>query len=642
MSAKFSELFLSRPAIMTGAAACVLLGGGGACAQDVDVLLWGGQPTADGAARYLTFGDPVINETGQVAVVSFNRLNGGASNSTVVQSSNAGQSVAARSNARAAGSATTRFVDFQQPTQSDAGHVAFIASLRDPAFPGGVAEGLFRAGPGGQIRIADTTQTLSGMSGPTLSFNNGGGNPTINGAGRVGFTAYSGSSAGGLGLYIADGPTPTLLARTEPNGNDLSDRLLSGVPGAAQGSAVTPALNDAGQAAFPGFVSPAGAIVPDAFALRTDQVTQELNVAFGPGNLAYEDDQAIAIAGISSLGAGIGFSLNASGQIVTETFDRTSSTYELIRLSPNGSTAGQDTVEIVADYGSSSPIDSAVVLTYSGQTKHTLNLNGQVAFTSKTSSNPMGAPDGDGLFLFDDLLGVQTIAQSGQSVPGASGEVFRENGFEPAGDGARFALNDAGQVAFFARLGSAGNGSSETDTLLFWDPNEGLIEVVRVGASLLGDTVESFGFSGGTNERGNERSGLNNAGEIAFSFALTDGRTGVAVWSQGGTLAGDYNDSGSVEQGDLNLVLNNWGQDASADDDGLVGIPVGWVNDPPEGQIDQEELNRVLNNWGQALPPSFGDDSNESTVPEPGLLLASLLGVWVFKPHRQQGDSIHP
>ncbi len=80
-------------------------------------------------------------------------------------------------------------------------------------------------------------------------------------------------------------------------------------------------------------------------------------------------------------------------------------------------------------------------------------------------------------------------------------------------------------------------------------------------------------------------------------------------------LAGDYNDSGSVEQGDLDLVLNNWGSDRTsgfvANTDGLASL-----------QVDQEELDRVLNNWGSSNAPSFSG----SAVPEPAAaaLLAGL------------------
>ncbi|MEM7577732.1 MAG: hypothetical protein AAF328_09670 [Planctomycetota bacterium] len=99
-------------------------------------------------------------------------------------------------------------------------------------------------------------------------------------------------------------------------------------------------------------------------------------------------------------------------------------------------------------------------------------------------------------------------------------------------------------------------------------------------------------------------------GEIIFdSFSITQAtETG---------LVGDYDDSGSVEQGDLNLVLNNWGLDAPFDPNGEAFADLA---------VNQEELNRVLNNWGDsAVAPSF----EGSAVPEPAsvALLAGLAAL---------------
>lgn len=80
-------------------------------------------------------------------------------------------------------------------------------------------------------------------------------------------------------------------------------------------------------------------------------------------------------------------------------------------------------------------------------------------------------------------------------------------------------------------------------------------------------------------------------------------------------LIGDYDDSGSVEQGDLNLVLNNWGQDAPFDSNGAP------FTTPT---VDQEELNRVLNNWGSTSVPSFAGFD----IPEPtSLLVLAMCGL---------------
>ncbi|MEM8783857.1 MAG: hypothetical protein AAGE65_13515 [Planctomycetota bacterium] len=97
-----------------------------------------------------------------------------------------------------------------------------------------------------------------------------------------------------------------------------------------------------------------------------------------------------------------------------------------------------------------------------------------------------------------------------------------------------------------------------------------------------------------------------------------------AVLAGGGGLGlpGDFNDSGSVEQGDLNLVLNNWGNARGpwANADGFLSL-----------NVDQEELNRVLNNWGNSAAPSFAG----SSVPEPAAAV-TLLAVGLLTLRRRR------
>ncbi len=90
-------------------------------------------------------------------------------------------------------------------------------------------------------------------------------------------------------------------------------------------------------------------------------------------------------------------------------------------------------------------------------------------------------------------------------------------------------------------------------------------------------------------------------------------RVAAAVAISG--LPGDYNNNGQVEQGDLDLVLQNWGLDSNG------GSPTGWSNDLPDGVIDQAELDGVLQNWGGTAAP----DLRGTSVPEPAT--AALLGL---------------
>ena len=75
---------------------------------------------------------------------------------------------------------------------------------------------------------------------------------------------------------------------------------------------------------------------------------------------------------------------------------------------------------------------------------------------------------------------------------------------------------------------------------------------------------------------------------------------------------GDYDDSGEVEVGDLNLVLFNWNEDGA-------NLPATWVNERPAAgtAVAIDQLNGVLFNWGNL--------SSLAAVPEP----ATITLVWL-------------
>lgn len=72
-------------------------------------------------------------------------------------------------------------------------------------------------------------------------------------------------------------------------------------------------------------------------------------------------------------------------------------------------------------------------------------------------------------------------------------------------------------------------------------------------------------------------------------------------------LGGDFDRSGTVEQGDLDLVLLHWGEPA-------LPLPAGFGFEvPPSGSIDQDELDAVLLKWGVATEAA----AVVAAVPEP-------------------------
>lgn len=89
---------------------------------------------------------------------------------------------------------------------------------------------------------------------------------------------------------------------------------------------------------------------------------------------------------------------------------------------------------------------------------------------------------------------------------------------------------------------------------------------------------------------------------------------------------GDANLNGTVEQGDLDAVLNNWGSINRAWNAGdFTG----------DGTVDQGDLDAVLNNWGAGNAPSF---VGFSALPEPGsLAVLTAIGVGIGLRRRAAG-----
>ncbi len=88
-------------------------------------------------------------------------------------------------------------------------------------------------------------------------------------------------------------------------------------------------------------------------------------------------------------------------------------------------------------------------------------------------------------------------------------------------------------------------------------------------------------------------------------------------------LPGDYNGTGQVEQGDLDIVLQNWGTGTfTGDENALSG---GGRFD---GTVDQNELDAVLQNWGSTSATEFGG----TELPEPSALILLTLTLHHHRP----------
>jgi hypothetical protein len=107
------------------------------------------------------------------------------------------------------------------------------------------------------------------------------------------------------------------------------------------------------------------------------------------------------------------------------------------------------------------------------------------------------------------------------------------------------------------------------------------------------------------------------------------GLDNVSLQSLAATVLPDYDGNGLVEQGDLDLVLLNWGADAAAP-------PAGWTNDLPSGKVDQNELDKVLLNWGNQTAAGLATPSIPEPTAAPILAICGAVA-WMF--HRRVARS---
>jgi hypothetical protein len=90
---------------------------------------------------------------------------------------------------------------------------------------------------------------------------------------------------------------------------------------------------------------------------------------------------------------------------------------------------------------------------------------------------------------------------------------------------------------------------------------------------------------------------------------------------------GDYNANGLVEQSDLNLVLLNWGTNATMP-------PANWIAHLPSGAIDQDELDGVLLNWGDMAVTAI---PSPDAVPEAQTIALALVSIVALVAARKRG-----
>jgi hypothetical protein len=160
-----------------------------------------------------------------------------------------------------------------------------------------------------------------------------------------------------------------------------------------------------------------------------------------------------------------------------------------------------------------------------------INNAGQVAFIASITPVPSTGHTPTAIFRADgNPLHRIIVAKEGQTTPNGVG-IFSSLFYGP------FCLNNAGQIAFFAGLDiDLSNITPVEEHGIFFFDGTTLHQVARDHDPLLGSTISALRLAGTAQSNSGgvaqaERSGLNDAGQIAFGFTLEDGREGIAIWS---------------------------------------------------------------------------------------------------------------
>lgn len=358
----------------------------------------------------------------------------------------------------------------------------------------------------------------------------------VNARGQVSFSAVLAETLGGSAddqaLFRWDGPGIPLVEIVR-KGDDTPDGAGTFTASGSAFSFSSPEINDVGQVAFVAAIGGYGAS----------------GIYRGSGGPLTE----IARIGDLAPGGGTYAAFRSATSVAMNNAGEVAFLARLNTVAPGVQPSGVyvsdgSTVIEVARGGDSTPNGNG----YIAPSDRYLDLNedGEVAFLSNifdsidgSSNRGLLVGDGDSLTM---------VARLWQSSPG--GGYFT--------DFYSFSINDAGQVAFRARVSldfQDGDASNDETGIYMFDPDTGLHLVARTGMPLLDTTIHALRYAGTSHSNGTvpiERNGFNNAGEVAFSMQLTDhnGVEGIAVWRLPRDPA-DFDGNGAVEPSDALALI---------------------------------------------------------------------------------------
>jgi hypothetical protein len=474
------------------------------------IVVTNGATAPDGIGTLSTFGNPVLNDAGQVAFIANLADAGvvGLTNDTGVYRGDEipgdlTQIVREGQVAPNGGGLvfSNDFLTTDVPVLNNRGQVAFLGTVSGPSNNLGIFLGSGTAASLSNIvQVGQTAPDGNGRFTGLLSVNEF---PPINDAGLVAFySQITGATNSNAGIFLGNGATRTQIARTGYPGpfgnfNGLSD----------------PVLNNQGSVAFEAVTT---GNTNGYYRSNGSTLTQ---IAWGLENTTQSEPAPDVNGGINGvLNDAYAFqpSLNDAGQVafITGFFATTNtppSSAGIVRGDGTPLVAIARTDELAPD-GTNS-----LYTFWTGNVSHgaALNNSGQVAFAATLDAGTTW-----GIFRGGGTVASLTeIMLQGQMAPDTN-VTFDAPGY------ATPAINDAGQVVF-----ADGINNCACSGIYFYDDKLGLLKVIRTGDPLLGRTVQSVQFFDTAPALGRPGSGLNNYGQVAFWFRLTNGTSGIAIWN---------------------------------------------------------------------------------------------------------------
>ncbi|HEV7299584.1 MAG TPA: choice-of-anchor tandem repeat NxxGxxAF-containing protein [Tepidisphaeraceae bacterium] len=408
---------------------------------------------------------------------------------------------------------------------NDSGQVAFWATLVDTD----AQSAILRSDEASTFEIARNVQQAPGGPGTFSEF---AGPLYLNNAGQAAF-----ATSPGRNVYRGDGATPvvrvassliydrygfnalgqaaTYTGETIKRGNGQSATTIVNVGQQTPGGAGTfygvfgAWMNDAGRVSF--------------FATITDAPggnEENEGLYHGDGTTLVEvtREGRATPSGVGVYASLLHGQINNAGRTAFGALLRgtnTASDWGLFAVDADG------TAHELARTGQAAPGGGSLVYASAHLNSYSHNNAGQMAFTAAISSSVGGNPQQHGLFVSDNGA-LTEVVRSGSLTPDPTRR------FTGIGAGS-MAFNDVGDIAFLASIARSDatvwNVPPDTRSALYLYTEGALVEVARTGDPLLGSTINFLTVAPTVGSIGDESSGLNDQGQLAYYARLADGRS---------------------------------------------------------------------------------------------------------------------